>query len=435
MVTLIAFVVVLGLLVFVHELGHFIVAKRSDIQVDEFAFGYPPRLLRLWQEKGRIVLGGKSMIIGRRTNVARQVDVGKRVVYHSQLEADGQEVVTKIELVPDDVPAEEVVQKFGKTASVVEQLQRGTEYTINLIPFGGYVRMLGEEDPSAPRSFASKSKRVRMAVLLAGAAMNILLAVVVFTSTFMLGAPEPVAMDNVMVLGVASGSPAENAGLRTGDIIMSIDGLTVKTPEDLVTLTNERLGQTVKLMLRRGEETLELSLVPRVNPPKGEGSMGVTIQAAVSKIEITYYPLGQSLLLGAQQVLNTILLTFSVPLMIIRGLLPADAVRPIGPYGIYQQTASAVNATIQMGWWYPVLSLVGLISTALAITNLLPLPALDGGRIFFIVIEAIRGRRVDPAREGFVHFVGLAVLVALMLVISYFDVIRPVTAMDWTSLF
>jgi regulator of sigma E protease len=435
MVTLIAFVVVLGLLVFVHELGHFIVAKRSDIQVDEFAFGYPPRLLRLWQEKGRIVLGGKSMIIGRRTNVARQVDVGKRVVYHSQLEADGQEVVTKIELVPDDVPAEEVVQKFGKTASVVEQLQRGTEYTINLIPFGGYVRMLGEEDPSAPRSFASKSKRVRMAVLLAGATMNILLAVVVFTSTFMLGAPEPVAMDNVMVLGVASGSPAENAGLRTGDIIMSIDGLTVKTPEDLVTLTNERLGQTVKLMLRRGEETLELSLVPRVNPPKGEGSMGVTIQAAVSKIEITYYPLGQSLLLGAQQVLNTILLTFSVPLMIIRGLLPADAVRPIGPYGIYQQTASAVNATIQMGWWYPVLSLVGLISTALAITNLLPLPALDGGRIFFIVIEAIRGRRVDPAREGFVHFVGLAVLVALMLVISYFDVIRPVTAMDWTSLF
>jgi membrane-associated protease RseP (regulator of RpoE activity) len=328
-------VVVLGLLVFVHELGHFIVAKRSDIQVDEFAFGYPPRLLRLWQEKGRIVLGGKSMIIGRRTNVARQVDVGKRVVYHSQLEADGQEVVTKIELVPDDVPAEEVVQRFGKTASVVEQLQRGTEYTINLIPFGGYVRMLGEEDPSAPRSFASKSKRVRMAVLLAGAAMNILLAVVVFTSTFMLGAPEPVAMDNVMVLGVASGSPAENAGLQTGDIIMSIDGLAVKTPEDLVTLTNERLGQTVKLLLRRGQETLEVSLVPRVNPPKGEGSMGVTIQAAVSKIEITYYPLGQSLLLGAEQVLNTILLTFSVPLMIIRGLLPADAVRPIGPYGIY----------------------------------------------------------------------------------------------------
>lgn len=109
--------------------------------------------------------------------------------------------------------------------------------------------------------------------------------------------------------------------------------------------------------------------------------------------------------------------------------------RPIGPYGIYQQTASAVKATVQMGWWYPILSLVGLISTALAITNLLPLPALDGGRIVFILIEAVRGRRVDPAREGFVHFVGMAVLLALMLVVSYFDIIRPVTAIDWTSLF
>jgi regulator of sigma E protease len=435
MLTLVAFVVVLGILVFVHELGHFIVAKRSDIQVDEFAFGYPPRLLRLWQEKGKIVLGGKAMVIGRHTNVTRQIDTGKRVVYDSQREADGQEVVTKIELVPDDMPDEEIAQKFGKTASKVEQLQRGTEYTINLIPFGGYVRMLGEEDPSAPRSFASKSKRIRVAVLVAGAAMNILLAVAVFTSTFMLGAPEPVATDNVMVLGVAAGSPAETAGLKMGDIILSIDDLVVKTPEDLVKLTNERLGQTVKLLLRRGEETLQVSLVPRVNPPKGEGSMGVSIQAAVSKVELTYYPLGESLVLGTKQVVNTILLTFSVPLMIVRGLLPADAVRPIGPYGIYQQTASAVNATIQMGWWYPVLYLVGLISTALAITNLLPLPALDGGRIFFIIIEAIRGRRIDPAREGFVHFVGLAVLVALMLVISYFDVIQPVTTMDWTSLF
>jgi regulator of sigma E protease len=134
-------------------------------------------------------------------------------------------------------------------------------------------------------------------------------------------------------------------------------------------------------------------------------------------------------------VFNTVALTISVPLLILRGLLPAEAVRPIGPLGIYQQTASAVQATVEMGWWYPILSLLGLISTALAITNLLPLPALDGGRILFIVIEAIRGKRVDPAREGFVHFIGLALLVALMLIISYFDIIQPVTAIDWTSLF
>ena len=435
MLTLVAFVIVLGVLVFVHELGHFIVAKRTGIQVEEFAFGYPPRLLKLWQEKGKIVLAGKALTIGNHTSVSRQIEVGKRVAYRSQLTADGQEVVTRLDPVPDDMPDEQVRQKFGGQAGVVGQIERGTQYSFNLIPFGGYVRMLGEEDPSAPHSFASKSKRVRVAVLVAGAAMNVLLAIVVFTATFMLGAPVPVATDNVMVLGIANGSPAQSAGVQVGDIIVSLDGTQVRSPDDLVKLTNERLGQAVQLLIKRGQETLTVSLVPRVNPPQGQGSMGVSIQAAVSKVEITYYPIGQAFLLGAQQTFSTIGVTFSVPLLIIRGILPADAVRPIGPYGIYQQTASAVNATVQMGWWYPILSLVGLISTALAITNLLPLPALDGGRILFIVVEAIRGRRVDPAREGVVHFVGLAVLVALMLVISYFDVIRPVTAIDWTSLF
>ncbi|MGC8880585.1 MAG: site-2 protease family protein, partial [Anaerolineae bacterium] len=177
MITLFAFVFVLGVLIFVHELGHFILAKRFGIQVDEFAFGYPPRLFRLWQEKGKIGLGGRTLILGHRTRVPRQVDVGKRVVYTSRQEPNGEEVVTQLELVPDNMSDEEVFQKYGRPVYVVEQIERGTEYTFNLIPFGGYVRMLGEEDPSAPRSFASKSKRVRIAVLVAGAAMNILLAV------------------------------------------------------------------------------------------------------------------------------------------------------------------------------------------------------------------------------------------------------------------
>lgn len=435
MVTLIAFVVVLGVLVFVHELGHFLVAKRTGIQVDEFAFGYPPRLLRLWQQKGKIVLAGRRLVLGNRTRVGRQVEVGRRVTYTSRPAADGQETVTTIEVVPDDLSDAEAAEKYGGAPVVVDEIERGTEYTINLIPFGGYVRMLGEEDPKAPNSFASKSKRIRIAVLVAGAAMNIVLAVVVFAAMFMLGAPEPVAMDNVMVLGVADGSPAAGVGLRLGDLIETIDGIAVRSTEDLIALTNERLGQAIELGIKRGQEMLTVTLVPRVDPPPGEGAMGVSIQAAISKVDIVYYPPGQAFLMGAQQTFNTIGLTFSVPLLIIRGILPAEAVRPIGPYGIYQQTASAVTATVQMGWWYPVLSLVGLISTALAITNLLPLPALDGGRILFILIEAVRGRRISPAREGLVHFVGLAVLLGLMLVISYFDIIQPVTAMDWTSLF
>jgi len=435
LLTLIAFVVVFGLLVFVHELGHFLVAKRSGIVVDEFAFGYPPRLFKAWQEYGHIVLDGQAMLIDRKTRVARSIEVGKRVVCQTGPRADGQLAVTQIDPVPDDVPDDQVEAKYGQPARRVDELRRGTEYAINLIPFGGYVRMLGEEDPTAPGSFASKSKKVRMAVLLAGAGMNIVLAIVVFAATFVLGAPQPVASDNVMVMSVADNSPAAQAGLQMGDMILSLDGIAVKSPEELVNLTNQHLGQAVQLAVKRGEQTLQIQLTPRSNPPPNEGAIGVAIQAAVSKVDIVYYPFPQAVWLGIQQTFGTIGLTLSVPLLILRGVLPAAAVRPIGPYGIFEQTASAVQATVQLGWWYPLLSLVGLISTALAITNLLPLPALDGGRIFFILVEAVRGRRIDPAREGFVHFVGLAVLVALMLVISYFDVVRPITPIDWRSLF
>lgn len=435
MLTIIIVAIVLSLLVFVHEFGHFVVAKRTGVTVEEFAFGYPPRLLKYGQGEGKVRLDGKEMVIGRKTNVSRQIEVGARVIYESETQADGRIVVTRIQPISEDTSDDEAARNLGASVGVVERLERGTEYTINLIPFGGYVRMLGEEDPTAPGSFASKSKKVRVAVLVAGAAMNILLAIVVFAAAFMLGAPRVVATDNVMINGVASGSPGAEADLRVGDIVVSVDGMSVRSPEELVALTNERLGQEVSLAIKRGEEILQVKVVPRVNPPEGEGAIGISIQPAVSKITLEYYPFGQALWLGVQETFGTIAFTFTVPILVMRGLIPAGLIRPIGPPGIYQQTASAVQASMQTGWWFPLLNLVGLISTALAITNLLPLPAMDGGRIFFIVVETIRGRRVDPAREGFIHLIGLALLMVLMVVVSYYDIIRPMTTIDWTSLF
>jgi len=435
MLTVIAFGIVLSLLVFVHELGHFIVAKRTGVVVEEFAFGYPPRLLKYWQNEGKIRLQGRDWVIGRKTEVSRQIEVGGRVAYQTETQADGQVVVSRLEAIPEDMSDVEASEEFGASVGIVERLERGTEYTINLIPFGGYVRMLGEEDPSAPGSFASKSKKVRVAVLVAGAGMNILLAILVFSAAFMLGAPEVVATDNVMISGVTSGSPADGAGLRIGDIVVAIDGTPVKSPEELIALTRDYLGQEVSLTIKRGTDLLEVQLTPRVNPPEGEGAMGIAIQPAVSKITLKYYSFGEAVWSGLKETFGIIGLTISVPILLLRGLIPAELVRPIGPAGLYQQTASAVQASVQTSWWFPILNLVGLISTALAITNLLPLPALDGGRIFFIAVEAIRGRRVDPAREGFIHLIGLAILMLLMLVVSYYDIIRPTTTIDWASLF
>jgi regulator of sigma E protease len=124
-----------------------------------------------------------------------------------------------------------------------------------------------------------------------------------------------------------------------------------------------------------------------------------------------------------------------MPIAILQNIFPVEAARPTGPVGIYQQTGSAVDAAISLNWWFPVLWFTAVLSTALAVTNLLPLPALDGGRVLFIIIEAIRGKRVAPEKEGAIHFIGLALLVTLMLVISYYDISNPIPPIDWSSLF
>ena len=201
--TIIAFLLVFSLLVFVHELGHFTVAKLTGIRVEEFGFGYPPRLL----------------------TIARRGD---------------------------------------------------TEYTLNAIPFGGFVRMLGEEDPSHPDSFASKNMLVRAADLLAGSLMNIVLAVLLFIGIGLVGFDIPTG--SVAIVGVAPGSPAAGAGLQEGDTILSIDGLIVRNTYELSRHTTDRLGEEVTLSIKRGEDTMPVRLTPRREPPANEGAMGVVIQ-------------------------------------------------------------------------------------------------------------------------------------------------------------
>ena len=163
--------------------------------------------------------------------------------------------------------------------------------------------------------------------------------------------------------------------------------------------------------------------------------MGIGITYDGIESEITYYPIGTAALRGASQTVEYVGLTFYLPVAILRNVIPAEAARPTGPVGIYQQTDSAVNAAVSLNWWFPILWLTAILSTALAATNLLPLPALDGGRILFVLIEALRGKRIAPEKEGAIHFIGLALLLTLMLVISYYDVSNPLPTIDWANLF
>lgn len=428
------------MLVFVHELGHFLVARRAGIVVEEFGFGYPPRLLKFWQDEGEITIatetGEQKLIIPGRLNVPQELSVDSKVAFAVGTDERGRAALSELQLqkpLPEGSAAAPV--PAGLQEGLVVGLARGTEYTLNLIPVGGFARMLGEEDPRLPGSFASKGKLARICVLFAGSGMNLVMAVLISTLSFMLGAPYPVAYGNTIITGVSSDSPAAKAGLQMGDIVLKVDGQEINSPEDLSTYTQKALGREITLEIKRGTQTLHISLVPRTDHPANEGPMGVALSAGVSKIEIRYYPLHEALLYGLESVFRFARMMIDIPAAAISGLLQVRDLRPVGPAGIYQMTNSAVQQSVSTGWWWPVLYLGYILSAALAFTNLLPLPALDGGRILFILVEAVRGRRVDPQREGLVHLIGLLALVALIIVISYYDVVSPPPDIDWLSLF
>lgn len=465
LITVIAFVLILSLLVFVHELGHFIVAKRSGIVVEEFAIGFPPRAVKVWQEEGRITLAGQEYVLGRKVKLPRFIQTGGYAYVETTVDEQGRPVVTRLDLRESDEkpavaqppagsearffglfsPASQATPSGDGAVMKVEALTRPTEYAINWIPFGGYVRMLGEEDPTAPGSFASKSKRIRFAVLVAGSTMNLITAVFFFMLTSMSGVPEPVTGINLagdetpraktIVTDVAPNTPAEAAGMQAGDVIVGADGVDFNYVDDLVTYVEANKGTEITLRLDRDGQLVSASLTPRVNPPEGQGAMGVGIAYDGQENTIVYYPASAALVRGLTETGQYVGLTFYLPIAILRNIFPAEAARPTGPVGIYQQTGSAVEAAVTLNWWFPVLWLTAVLSTALAVTNLLPLPALDGGRILFIIIEAIRGKRVSPEKEGAIHFIGLAMLVTLMIVISYYDISKPIPAIDWTSFF
>ena len=425
MVTLLSLVLALSILVFVHELGHYVAAKLSGVVVEEFALGYPPRLLAFWHTKGKIVLGGGEIVIPRAFRVPKELGVGSLVLYETERDAKGRTVLTQIEQVDPDEP-------LAASASLVTFLDPGTVFTINAIPFGGFAKMLGEEDPTSPGSLASKRKLSRIFVLSAGALMNLLTAVFFFALAMGLGAPAVADPENAVITSVAPGSPAEAADLRAKDLILRADETEILTIQSLQEYTQAHLGEPIVLTIQRGEEVVEITVVPRVSPPAGEGPIGIGLSPRTT---IIHYPWHEAIWSAVRQTATLTGFIFTVPVQVIRGLIPVELARPVGPVGVGQIVGDAVQYSLDSGWWYPAMQIMGTLSVALAITNLLPLPGLDGGRILFVIVEGIRGRRVDPAKEGLVHLIGLALMLALMLLVTWQDLINPVPPVDWSSFF
>jgi regulator of sigma E protease len=289
-----------------------------------------------------------------------------------------------------------------------------TTYSLNAIPLGGFTKMVGEEDPTLPGSLAGKSIPVRFLVLSAGSLMNILLPILLFSISFMI--PHDMVLEKAQVQEVASGSPAQVAGIEPGDTILAINGRQIRNRGDVGYIIQLNLGSEVNILLQRDElGQKEVSLKPRWNPPQGQGATGITIIGVDSTIVRESYPIWKAVpssITHCWEIL--ILFRNEVVGWFIRGTAP----QLTGPIGIAELTGEMVKAGIS-----PLLEFAALISINLAIINLFPFPGLDGGRLIFVAIEWVRrGKRISPKREGLVHLIGFIVLILLLVVISYYDI-------------
>lgn len=299
-------------------------------------------------------------------------------------------------------------------------VRRGdTDYSINLIPLGGYVRFSGEENPVVTGGLASLSRLRRAFVLTAGVAMNILLAAVLFTALYADGMTVPAS--EVKINGIAAGSPAEQVGLLPGDIVVQFNGQAISRTDQLSTMTRAAVGQEVSIVVSRGESQVTVRLTPRPNPPANEGPLGVSMAV----YEMRSYPLSEAIVLGVRETVNVVYQTLTIPAQVVQGILPAEVARPVGPLGVGRIVGGAADLIPTRGF-APIVLTMAILSVSLGVVNFLPLPGLDGGRLVFVCVEWLRrGKRIDPQREAVIHFAGIMLILGLVVVITYLDIVSP----------
>ena len=318
------------------------------------------------------------------------------------------------------------VQEFGIgfPPRAVKLFKRGdTIFSLNWIPVGGFVRPFGEDDPTVPGGLAGASKRARLFTLSAGAAANFIFAILILWIAFMLGEPQI----RPLVTEVLADSPATGAGIQAEDFIIQINGQDVESSDDVREVIFQHAGEEIPIVLLRNGEEITTVVRPRLPDEYGEneGPTGIGIANVMTGENKRVGPV-QSFRQSVGTVGEIILLTVRAPVMIVRGQITAEQARPVSVVGISQLAGRAAEVTVAERDWFPILQITAFISVALGFTNLLPIPALDGGRIMFVLIEAVRGRRIEPEREGMVHLVGMLVLLGLMVLIIIQDLVNPI---------
>ena len=354
---LIFLIVILGLsfLILSHEAGHFLVGKAFGLKIDEFGFGFPPRIFA-WTP--------------RQAQGAHKGEKGE------------------------------------------------TEYSLNWLPFGGFVRIAGENDGMVKDDLAAgltdeEKKRIfafqpawkRAAVMLAGVTVNFLTGWLLLSAVLMIGTPKALVISNVQ-----KGSPAEQIGLMSSDVVKGFTD-----SQSFIQFVNSNKGKQISITITRNNKDMTFSVVPRVNPPPGEGSIGVELADAGTGRE-SFFP---ALWDGIRESVIIVGMTFQAFYQLLVGLVTRATLAPgiVGPVGIF----SVAEETGKIGLIY-LAQLLALISLNLTVVNLIPFPALDGGRFFMVIIEKIKGSPISRKVESAVNTAGFAFLILLMLALTVRDV-------------
>lgn len=384
LIAILLFVLILSFLVLTHEFGHFAFAKLSGVKVEEFGLGLPPRFFGFYSEQGK-----RKFIFGS-----------------------------------EDI----------KTESTI--------YSLNLIPFGGFNKIYGEEvvtgeELKDPKSFASKSLPTRALIVLGGILVGIVAAVaifyfilgfngfttyqaLIFRHNFIFGTQN----DFPMVAEIQEGSPAEAAKLQPYDLVMKVNGIELKGAKDLTDFIKKSGGQEISLTVKnlRTKETREISVIPQVETKESAAKIGVGLQNVA---QVSYQKPIDKIFAGFFHSANLVHYSSRAFYNLIRTSFTSRSITPIanqttGIVGIFAIT----KLTLQQVGLAEIFNLVGLLSLALAITNFLPLPALDGGRLVFLGIEAVFKKRVSPAIERKINTAGLTILILLYILITYKDILQ-----------
>ncbi|EKD64574.1 MAG: hypothetical protein ACD_50C00343G0009 [uncultured bacterium] len=385
LLTILVFLIILSILVLIHELGHFFVAKKLGIKVEEFGFGFPPRALSF---------------------------------------------------------------KKGETV-----------YSINWLPIGGFVKLYGEDEAGGgqvkssklkvksydERAFFSRPPWQKALVVVAGVLMNTILAIVIFyTFLFISGFKtqmpiHPLTPDHkffgvnqknvsdVVVGEVVENSPAEKAGMTPFVKIISVDRKETKSLENFIEIINSRKGEATEIVWQdlKTNETKRSTLVPRETPPKDEGALGVSL-FSMSTAVLEYQTPLQKTFSGVTHPTNLLVYNFKIIGELARVSIERKTIEPVsqgvaGPVGIASVTSTILGIQDIKERVLQLLNLTGILSVSLAFFNILPIPALDGGRLFFILIEVVTRKKVNPNVEAMAHRIGLAILMILIVFVTFQD--------------